>query len=704
MLFLWMLLVLFVLTGSLAVAEIFLCSADYDLRWDDEFTPDTKDYPDDMPKNFALLFEFYGNADVLQQYIVDKSATFDLSGLSSDIKNDLQRAILVVPAYIRDEKKKTALSMNCIVNGQAVRLETKTRGYKSWPIANVSYVNLDITAQVKAGQGGSVKIDFPELDRNIFKTKKAAAFDSWPRAYGCFLVAFYTTPLNPLRRAFFKLDPPISQHHQDSPVLPGSQLGEMRVWVGGVADPIVTVPFVPEAYDLCRGVEQCTVVMEAPNVKSYGLDISYRERETWISPLELEARKVFLEHFFFPQNPPDTKRCEYNMRQSFGGLFDPCCPHLFFVTWKSENTKTSQPMIVLQSSSVVKRDISKENMPYCTVFVPGFCGSMSSKLFNKKGGPYTYSPLPGLSYHLTSKWELDPFTHSYDKIVDMLGSLNGGVECCGYDWRLNLPEVTSSYLIPAIDRAMEKTDLPKVQIVAHSMGNLVVAGYLTSHHYRGDVVRWFALAPPFRGSGNAYDMWTGANFNGYTLIGKLSYEILLNDIYIANRDGALLPMKTKEDLVAFVRYQIPSLRSLLPMGDGFEIWEKSRGKIGGRLRHLSSSLWLLDKEEWEIINQRLKGNFEIFLGTNIKTISGVYLKDPMGGFNKPYMEDGEYKLLFSNKGDGTVLQSSADPKVGGKVTILYNVGHSKIPDALSSKKEIFSSKPKAAAWGKTSKY
>ena len=81
----------------------------------------------------------------------------------------------------------------------------------------------------------------------------------------------------------------------------------------------------------------------------------------------------------------------------------------------------------------------------------------------------------------------------------------------GYDWRQPL-ETIEEQLSAFVDEVIERTKLlkhyytrgyaddPKVNFVGHSMGGLVIAGYLERYGKEGRAAKVTTLAAPFRGS------------------------------------------------------------------------------------------------------------------------------------------------------------------------------------------------------------
>jgi hypothetical protein len=98
-----------------------------------------------------------------------------------------------------------------------------------------------------------------------------------------------------------------------------------------------------------------------------------------------------------------------------------------------------------------------------------------------------------------------------------------------WDWRATLEESTNrpyrnawhNYLIPAIEAARNPIPEPdgepiiyefdKVDVVAHSMGGLVVRAYIQSAAYANDINKFAMVGTPNQGSANAYYMAQGGN-------------------------------------------------------------------------------------------------------------------------------------------------------------------------------------------------
>jgi hypothetical protein len=158
--------------------------------------------------------------------------------------------------------------------------------------------------------------------------------------------------------------------------------------------------------------------------------------------------------------------------------------------------------------------------------LPGIMGSSI-----KGVGKFDEGFTPRLSKELAEPSELlifnaNPFfvgikKVGFGKLEDELTDAGFNVIFVPWDWRATLntrvPEnAISKYLIPALKKATDPNgdgviDFPKVDVVAHSMGGLLVRSYIQSFMYRGDIRRFAMVGTPNQGSANTYFMIQGAD-------------------------------------------------------------------------------------------------------------------------------------------------------------------------------------------------
>ena len=82
-----------------------------------------------------------------------------------------------------------------------------------------------------------------------------------------------------------------------------------------------------------------------------------------------------------------------------------------------------------------------------------------------------------------------------------------------YDWRMDLDDAATNYLKPWIDRAKEVAGMPKVHVIAHSMGGLVTRAYIQNDDYpsRNDIDKFAMVGTPNHGAEPIYYMWEGGD-------------------------------------------------------------------------------------------------------------------------------------------------------------------------------------------------
>jgi len=110
---------------------------------------------------------------------------------------------------------------------------------------------------------------------------------------------------------------------------------------------------------------------------------------------------------------------------------------------------------------------------------------------------------------------------------------------CPYDWRVSLQDQENTikkYLIPVIEEAKNQSGWEKVDIVAHSMGGLIVRDYIQSDDYKGDVDKFAMVGTPNHGSLNPYYVWEGGDpmlidRETGALFEDWSYSNISNNVY-----------------------------------------------------------------------------------------------------------------------------------------------------------------------------
>ncbi len=170
--------------------------------------------------------------------------------------------------------------------------------------------------------------------------------------------------------------------------------------------------------------------------------------------------------------------------------------------------------------------------------------------------------IPGIlgSQEKDGQWQLDQILHAYDNLYAELSD-NGYVPekdlfTFPYEWRDS--NVDNAKLLKAeIARIKKKTNWPKVDLVAHSMGGLLARQYIESADYVDDVDQLITLGTPHLGSPEAYLKWDGDGwFWG------------LPDIYAKHLLGQEAHEENYADIFDYIHQRpLASLQELLPVYD-----------------------------------------------------------------------------------------------------------------------------------------
>ena len=158
-----------------------------------------------------------------------------------------------------------------------------------------------------------------------------------------------------------------------------------------------------------------------------------------------------------------------------------------------------------------------------------------------------------------------------------------------WDWRMAIgldvkekdcrdTDPVCKYLIPAIDRALKDNPTGKVNIIAHSMGGLLVRAYLQSELYltRNDVANFSMVGTPNKGSTKAYYLWEGGDPHKVDEL-EVDYglnfywestESLWSDAGYADAKGKGTLWSWQTDKIQpFLQKNVKTIRQLLPTYD-----------------------------------------------------------------------------------------------------------------------------------------
>jgi len=244
---------------------------------------------------------------------------------------------------------------------------------------------------------------------------------------------------------------------------------------------------------------------------------------------------------------------------------------------------------------------------------------------------------------------------------------------CPYDWRVSLKSGTDTYkkyLLPVIDKAREDTGWSKVDIVAHSMGGLLVRSYIQSRDYRGDIEKFAMVGTPNHGSLNAYHMWEGgdppladekaggASLHFYTFTTAKLYSAKYKKSMLQRRlDGKALPALqiSRNDARSFIWENCSSILQLMPVFDDCLIDNGTPKGIG-----ILKNDWLINLNQDSNLNRIQNGGpvkTQIFASKDENTLSQMHV---IGSTIDGLYEDGmEEKSPVRTEGDKTVLYESA---------------------------------------------
>ena len=258
-------------------------------------------------------------------------------------------------------------------------------------------------------------------------------------------------------------------------------------------------------------------------------------------------------------------------------------------------------------------------------------------------------------------YDLFLFSEPYKRLRETLEKIFLTVPA-PYDWRKTIglnpdPEINSGeeYLKFWIDKALAEAKernplITKVNIVAHSLGGLVVRHYLQSERYRCDVDKFIVLGTPNHGSADTYYPWNQAD--PYTEQGLATLRIvpiwcaafknhvqpLLQDLglSLSNSCGTFVNDTLKTEAINFMHSFFPSVGEVLPI-PGFS--SSFQDENGGYLRSQDTQNILPYKDMKEFnknpfllnLNKRLSNttfqdrgiHAALFLGSALETIKFI---------------------------------------------------------------------------------
>ena len=302
------------------------------------------------------------------------------------------------------------------------------------------------------------------------------------------------------------------------------------------------------------------------------------------------------------------------------------------------------------------------------VFVPGFAGSFNLPVLLDWRAPslngWNFPPFVDYGRTFVAACERAGYTRNRDLFVAF------------YDWRKSVTDSATTYLARWIDRAKSASGRSRVALVAHSMGGLVARTYIQSTSYRNDVPHLTTLAPPHRGSANAYYPWGGGEINWGGMVSAFLNVYLWSLAHVHPFQTGLNRLKT-------IRTQIVGIRDLLPQDDYLRRAGAQPTMIPEdemRERNLWSDVWntpgalalLLSRTPLTTIS-----------GQNFMTLEQIEAGPPPSPPGTPpvYPDGAPLQRITTASGDGTVLLASAQVQAQGVTNRPpAQIVHDQLPD------------------------
>jgi len=212
------------------------------------------------------------------------------------------------------------------------------------------------------------------------------------------------------------------------------------------------------------------------------------------------------------------------------------------------------------------------------LIVPGIMGSTSlSDQKCPKSSLYVDCAVPDMPKDIPAKPEnlyiLDPELSIGVRPVQLKEFINLFIDDYDgihvpWDWRYDITLAWERYLKPKIDQAKKAYGLAKVDIVAHSMGGLLVRAYMQSAEYEHDIDKFVMLGTPNQGSSNTYIIEEGGDpklvdeITGGKLGANFYYQTIKKEMKNQNKeeDSWEKPIEVRK----YIADNVPTLNQLAP--------------------------------------------------------------------------------------------------------------------------------------------
>ena len=349
---------------------------------------------------------------------------------------------------------------------------------------------------------------------------------------------------------------------------------------------------------------------------------------------------------------------------SFSGI--PAGWYWFVASFGGETSEAQ--WLNIPSGRTVTRDavitihVSPENkIP--VLLVPGIMGSTIS----------IFDPVP-----ILLPWQSDPASLviieeiGWDELKTELGSGyvdNHTLFDVPYDWRMKIDKAVDEYLIPMIEKAIEKSGASKVNIIAHSMGGLLARAYIQSSRYDNDIDKLAMVGTPNHGASDAYYLWEGGDL---PRAGWIKSAVVEANYFYFYRKLTVNPLEIK----SFINEHVKSVKQLLPTYEFLIPHGKLKCEKNDWLENLNEDgdLSRLVKENGDSGKVRTK----IFYGDEVDTLANIPVGIRLCGTG--YYEDGAPLMPLTKAqsfpyGDKTVLYYSAMLGSGVSYERIENAEH-----------------------------
>jgi pimeloyl-ACP methyl ester carboxylesterase len=260
----------------------------------------------------------------------------------------------------------------------------------------------------------------------------------------------------------------------------------------------------------------------------------------------------------------------------------------------------------------------------------------------------------------TADWGMAPYVNIYKRLIDTLSpreKLNEDFFVYSYDWRQEMntqAELLNTYLT----NIMANKDFgTKINIVAHSMGGLIIRSYLNKYPNAYEFGKIITLGTPHTGTPVVYPIWEGAEIPLNDWYFKLAIDIMINNC------SRKLNTSNK---VSIIQQIVPSLKDLLPI---FPYLKDTNGNF-------VPANEIYAKNDWLLHLAGIPSSLTTIAGNNNETLSSLTI-------TKPSAEEKNARLWIDGKpvenqkvpnGDNTVLVESALLPTS-KTIILPNTNH-----------------------------